>query len=295
VNLIDKKKDQLKLGMSYAKVVDVVRSRIPCQVHYEWFDFHGETKKKGKWNNLSKLIDSVGMDLKHIGFFCKVNNAVVSRQCGIVRTNCMDNLDRTNVTQSLFARQSLLAQVGADEASRVNVMESPFKKFEKTYKTVWAHNADAISTLYAGTGALKVDFTKTGKRTVKGMYNDLMNSIFRYYINNFLDGSKQDSIDVLLGKYKPSSVYDVNKGCDAVEAIAFRIFALLVLLFAVSLTCVRLYYDLSPISQDAISTLSAITALIAALMVYGFWMIFKHGSVIGKDLATRERLLIDDE
>ena len=38
------------------------------------------------------------------------------------------------------------------------------------------------------TGALKVDFTKTGKRTFAGMIDDGLNSVMRYYINNFTDG-----------------------------------------------------------------------------------------------------------
>lgn len=33
-----------------------------------------------------------------------------ARSQGVVRTNCMDNLDRSNVVQSLFARYSVLRQ-----------------------------------------------------------------------------------------------------------------------------------------------------------------------------------------
>ena len=71
----------------------------------------------------------------------------------------------------------------------IHVLNSPWKTFEKVYKGIWANNADAISIGYAGTGALKVDFTKTGKRTVKGMINDGVNSCIRYYVNNFTDGT----------------------------------------------------------------------------------------------------------
>ena len=44
-----------------------------------------------------------------------------------------------------------------------------------------------MSFLYSGTGALKTDFTRTGKRTFLGMLNDARNSITRYFINNFFD------------------------------------------------------------------------------------------------------------
>lgn len=45
-----------------------------------------------------------------------------------------------------------------------------------------------MSSLYSGTGALKTDFTRTGKRTILGALNDGRNSLQRYYINNFKDG-----------------------------------------------------------------------------------------------------------
>ncbi|KAK3785177.1 hypothetical protein RRG08_021975 [Elysia crispata] len=66
---------------------------------------------------------------------------------------------------------------------------------------VWADNADAISKEYAGTGALKTDFTRTGKRTTSGALQDGYNSALRYIKNNFLDGNRQDAIDLFLGNY----------------------------------------------------------------------------------------------
>ena len=54
---------------------------------------------------------------------------------------------------------------------------------------------------YAGTPALKTDFTRTGKRTVTGVASDIHNSAVRYYKNNFSDGFRQDAIDLFLGNY----------------------------------------------------------------------------------------------
>jgi len=34
---------------------------------------------------------------------------------------------------------------------------------------VWADNADVMSRRYTGTGALKTDFTRTGKRSIRGI------------------------------------------------------------------------------------------------------------------------------
>ena len=58
-----------------------------------------------------------------------------------------------------------------------------------------------MSNLYAGTPALKTDFTRTGKRTYKGLANDGYHSLQRYVLNNFYDGRRQDSINLFLGEY----------------------------------------------------------------------------------------------
>lgn len=207
VNLVDMKKDQLKLGTQFDEVVNKLKQSTHYDLEYVWFDFHKECKNKGGWKNLSKLVVRLEEALRAIGFFRRSSSGeVLSYQHGVFRTNCMDNLDRTNVVQSLLARRSLLMQLEKssllnDESCR---MDTPWKPFEKIYKSIWANNANAMSVSYAGTGALKVDFTRTGKRTFKGMIDDGINAVMRYYINNLTDGNKQDSIDLMLGLYVPS-------------------------------------------------------------------------------------------
>jgi hypothetical protein len=76
--------------------------------------------------------------------------------------------------------------------------------------TVWADHADAISIAYSGTGALKTDFTRTGKRTRLGNLMDGKNSVIRYFKNNYFDGPRQDAFDLFTGAWiprGPSSAY----------------------------------------------------------------------------------------
>jgi hypothetical protein len=58
-------------------------------------------------------------------------------------------------------------------------------------RVVWADNADAVSKAYSGSGALKTDFTRTGKRSKRGLLQDGQNSVERYVRNNFYDQTKQ--------------------------------------------------------------------------------------------------------
>ena len=64
------------------------------------------------------------------------------------------------------------------------------------FREGWTDNADVMSYLYTGTPALKTDFTRTGKRTMKGAMNDGVNSVTRYFINNFTDGYYHDCLDI---------------------------------------------------------------------------------------------------
>jgi hypothetical protein len=56
---------------------------------------------------------------------------------------------------------------------------------------VWSEHADLISKAYAGTGALKTDFTRTGMRTRQGAFDDFKKSVIRYLRNNHFDGARQ--------------------------------------------------------------------------------------------------------
>ena len=178
------------------------------RVGYVWFDFHHECRKM-KWGNLSKLVGATSDVTEAYGWYGRDARGLVARvQSGVLRTNCMDNLDRTNVVQSLFARRAALEALpgawAATSASGCSVLTSPFPSFERAFNHAWADNADALSLLYSGTGALKTDFTRTGKRTLAGALSDGVNSLTRYVLNNLEDGRTQDAWDLFTGAFQPS-------------------------------------------------------------------------------------------
>jgi hypothetical protein len=179
------------------------------RLHYVYFDFHNETKGL-QWHRAQLLLDKLPLEKQQ--YFRGVDMPanlegrleVRNHQTSIVRTNCMDCLDRTNVVQSMLARWTLnrqLADLGV--LSRGETFTTADPDFEILFRKVWADNADVVSRSYSGTGALKTDFTRTGQRTKAGALQDLRNSITRYATNNFLDGPKQDAFDLFLGAYLP--------------------------------------------------------------------------------------------
>ncbi|KAL7311798.1 hypothetical protein PS15m_009517 [Mucor circinelloides] len=176
-------------------------------IKYVEFDFHKETKGM-KFENISKLSKSLYDDLSKIQYFWETavmndETIVYCRQSGVFRTNCMDCLDRTNVVQSAFGRSVLNLQL-----MRFGISEYPeqgikyYDDFERIFNNVWANNGDMISRMYAGTSALKGDFTRTGKRNITGMMNDASNSLARMYFNTIKDFWRQATVDYILGYHK---------------------------------------------------------------------------------------------
>lgn len=198
VNLIDQRGAEDVLEKAYHSLVQQLGN---VDVRYEAFDFHAECRKM-QYDRLNILINRMAHKQDEFNVHhTRRDGAVLSHQTGVFRTNCIDCLDRTNVVQSMLARRSLnqvLVRLNILKAGQ-SVEVTP--SFETLFKNVWADNADLISTQYSGTGALKTDFTRTGKRTKWGLLRDGVNSLTRYYKNNFNDGFRQDAFDLVLGNY----------------------------------------------------------------------------------------------
>jgi hypothetical protein len=155
---------------------------------FEWWDFHTECAHM-QWGNIDKLIALIQEAIDRAGYTQVVRGSLQREQGGVVRTNCIDCLDRTNVVQSVIARIMLerqLKEIGLQEFDCL-----------PQFRGIWADNADVISVQYAGTRALKTDFTRTGKRTIMGSLADGANALKRYYLNTVVDGTRQDAYDAV--------------------------------------------------------------------------------------------------
>jgi len=200
VNLVKATGSENVLAEMFQKTTEQYSNK---NVHYNHYDFHAKHKKLSH-KMIEELVALVEKNIQSQGFFMydAKKETVRSEQNGIVRVNCIDCLDRTNVAESVFASHVLLQQLrqlkGIDENE--SIKDHPL--LDKVFKNTWADNGDVLSNLYAGTGALKADITRTGKRTLVGLYNDGSNSVTRYFLNNFSDGQKLDSINLFLGKYQ---------------------------------------------------------------------------------------------
>lgn len=168
------------------------------------FDYHTMCPR-GQKDNLEKLysnhLESVSQEQS---FFHMSNGQVKSTQKGVFRVNCLDCLDRTNSFQT-FVGLKVLAQMV--EMLEKGDFSKILPRFKDVFESAWVQNGDQVSRIYTGTGALEG----------KSIFKDGTLSVARTIQNNFLDGSKQCAIDVLIGKplsrdyeYRSSSLLSQN-------------------------------------------------------------------------------------
>ncbi|KAH0696335.1 hypothetical protein KY289_013817 [Solanum tuberosum] len=267
VDLVNKHGGEGRLNEKFANAMQHVDGD---DVRYLHFDFH-HICGHVHFERLSILYDQIeDFFIKNRYFLLNEKDEKVEVQLGVVRTNCIDCLDRTNVTQSMLGRRMLefqLRRLGIFDAEETI---SAHSNLDESFKILWANHGDDISIQYSGTPALKGDFVRFGKRTVQGIVNDGRNALMRYYLNNFVDGTKQDAIDLMQGHYIMSVSRDMTatspKG--GIEAIA------------VSGEIKELY--LNATAGEAMSSLSSLTFISSCLGTDFDWPIFCY-------LVTGER------
>lgn len=156
-----------------------------------------------RFENVNTLIEAVAPQVAAGSFCWKDTKGTICQQKAVFRVNCIDCLgmsaqtcqitfgwcivthidkffplpDRTNVVQTALGKTVLEMQlvklgVHAPFTSLPDKMKAPFM-------LLWANNGDIISRQYAGTNALKGDYTRTGERKVSGMLKDGVNSANR--------------------------------------------------------------------------------------------------------------------
>ncbi|KAK4766734.1 hypothetical protein SAY87_008376 [Trapa incisa] len=154
LDLTDKHGDEGQLGTAYALEVE----NLP-NVRYVHFDFH-HICGNSNFENLEALYGEISEDFEKQGYFLiDAEGSILEEQKGIIRSNCIDCLDRTNVTQSFLAQKSLNLQLQRIMILAPNDFFSTSENYGK-FRTLWAGQGDELSLEYTGTYALKGDLVR---------------------------------------------------------------------------------------------------------------------------------------
>ncbi|KAJ5899822.1 hypothetical protein N7495_004566 [Penicillium taxi] len=179
------------------------------------YDFHAETRGIAGYEASNEIKHKLAGSLNGFAHFLSEDttngekdtsstSSVILQQEGVFRTNCLDCLDRTNLVQTIISSMALKSFI-CQQGGRLD------SDMQMRHSTLWADNGDALSKIYAGTGALKSSFTRHGKMSLAGALADVRKSATRLYVNNFTDKARQNTIDLLLGRLAnqiPVHLYD---------------------------------------------------------------------------------------
>ncbi|XP_052191197.1 phosphoinositide phosphatase SAC7-like [Diospyros lotus] len=246
VDLVNKHGGEGRLNEKFANAMQHI---VGDDVRYLHFDFH-RICGHIHFENLSILYEQIeDFLIKNRYLLLNEKGEKVEEQLGAVRTNCIDCLDRTNVTQSMIGRKMLefqLRRIGVFDAEE-SISTHP--NFDENFKILWANHGDDISIQYSGTPALKGDFVRYGQRTAQGILKDGYNALMRYYLNNFRDGTKQDAIDLVQGHFIVSISRDMAStsqkgGLEAVASFPLALSLVMAGFFLTIMSLRQVPYDL---------------------------------------------------
>ncbi|KAJ3324973.1 phosphatidylinositol-3,5-bisphosphate 5-phosphatase [Boothiomyces sp. JEL0866] len=122
-------------------------------------------------------------------------------QRGILRTNCIDCLDRTNAAQFVVGKCALGHQLYA-----LGIIAEPTVPFDSDainiFNAMYHDHGDTIALQYGGSHLVNTMETYRKISAWTSHSRDVIESIRRYYSNSFADAEKQDAMNLFLGNYQ---------------------------------------------------------------------------------------------
>ncbi|CAH8669548.1 unnamed protein product [Schistosoma margrebowiei] len=137
-----------------------------------------------------------------------------SKQCGIIRVNCVDCLDRTNTAQFVIGRVVLAYQLyGLGFLAKPDFMDN--SQIDRLLQDLYDEHGDTLALQYGGSQLVHNINTYRKVKKLSSHSRDFVQTLSRYYSNKFSDWEKQCAISLFLRVYRPNlwsgTLYDFIK------------------------------------------------------------------------------------
>ncbi|XP_019196769.1 PREDICTED: phosphoinositide phosphatase SAC2-like isoform X3 [Ipomoea nil] len=124
-------------------------------------------------------------------------------QNGVLRTNCIDCLDRTNVAQYAYGLAALghqLCALGVTSSTKIDLDDPLAEDLMGFYERM----GDTLAHQYGGSAAHNKIFSeRRGQWKAATQSQEFFRTLQRYYNNAYLDAEKQNAINIFLGHFQP--------------------------------------------------------------------------------------------
>ncbi|OMJ17462.1 Polyphosphoinositide phosphatase [Smittium culicis] len=130
-------------------------------------------------------------------------------QNGVVRSNCIDCLDRTNTAQYIIGKVAAAHQLYA-----LGLINEPYLAFDTDaifmLEAMYHDLGDTIALQYGGSELVNTVKTYRNNNNWTSHSRDMIVSIKRYYSNSFVDAERQNAITMFLEKSDSTQNDDIN-------------------------------------------------------------------------------------
>lgn len=199
---------ELKLNLHFENCIKYLNQFLPVnkKLQYHSFDMSKHSKKNldviGPLQAIAKeAIDKTGV------FHNGTTLGSTKIQQGIVRTNCIDCLDRTNAAQFIIGKEALAHQLKS-LGFLTNATDLDYDSDIINILTEMFHDhGDTIAVQYGGSNLVNTMDLYRRINQWSSHTRDILSSIKRIYSNSFMDLIRQDAINLFLGNY----IYDPSK------------------------------------------------------------------------------------
>ncbi|XP_046846886.1 polyphosphoinositide phosphatase-like [Xenia sp. Carnegie-2017] len=223
----ERKRHEQILGEEYTQIVDYLNQFLSPRhkIKYIWFDIARYSKNKNV-NIIEKLEQFAEQFVQLVGFFHNGPNLYAneirpherwlkvgghkngqhlveySDRTGIVRVNCVDCLDRTNIAQFVVGKHILGLQLYT-----LGVIDKPVVNFEcdavRLLEDLYDDHGDTLAVQYGGSQLVHRINTYLKSAPWTSHSRDIYQTVRRYYSGAFTDSEKQQAINLFLGKFIP--------------------------------------------------------------------------------------------
>lgn len=207
LNLIKQKERvprETKLLKEYKTAIDYLNQFLPDEQKILYRAWDMSRAQKSRDQDVIGTLDSIADDiLPQTGFFKNGNDAEsgLRLQIGVVRTNCIDCLDRTNAAQFVIGKKALGHQLQA-----LGVVEDPDIMYDSDainlFTHMWHDHGDTIAVQYGGSHLVNTMSTYRKINQWQSQSRDMVETFKRYYNNSFMDSQRQEAYNLFLGNYK---------------------------------------------------------------------------------------------
>lgn len=194
VSLLEKAGREKTLGEEFERVVMTTQEKVK----FIRFPFHTKSKDTA-WND--KLVSLMnGASANKIGFLSVDSGIVQRKQKGVIRTNCLDCMDRTSLVQNAISESMLFSMLCQLLKSQLfGVTTDHLNTVKKAMLKMSVNTAHTISRHYSGSSALRTDLCVYGYTTYFGILNDFAKSAYRSINQMFWDEKKQGAMNAVCG------------------------------------------------------------------------------------------------